>query len=145
MSFVSQNSPRTQLDATKQSTVALPIISATVNTVPIDLEAVNTGPALDQVCLLGNFGAANANSGNAAVISLQLMHSDTNVGANFVNVPGTGPINIASNGATYPANSNIEFAKPSFGVKRFVQVQLTQGAGGANSANAANFTFSLGF
>lgn len=144
MSFQSQSPQRSQLDALKQTTIALPIISATANTNAIDLECVNTFPAIEQVSFLANMQTANANSGNAAVISLQIQHSATNVSANFANIPGTGPINIASNGAVYPANTAINFPTPD-GCLQFVRLQIIQGAGGANSANAANITFQLGF
>lgn len=143
MAFQSQETQRRQLDAQKLTTIALPIISATVNTNAIDFECANVFPAQEEVSLLASTQSATANSGNAAVISVQLQHSATNVSANFVNVPGTGPVNIASNGAVYPA-TNINLAAPD-SLLQFVRLQVIQGAGGANSANAANITFALAF
>lgn len=144
MSFQSQYSPRAILDGQKQTTTALPIVGATVNTNAIDLEMVNTFPALDQVNFLAITGAATANSGNSAVLSVQLQHSATNVSANFVNVPGTSAVNIASSGALYPATT-VALPFPSNGVLEFVRLQVVQSAGGSNAANAANVTFALAF
>jgi hypothetical protein len=135
MSFQSQESPRRQLDATKLVTMALPIISNTSNTNIIDLEMVNTFPALEQVNFVASTQTANANSGNAAAINLIMQHSaDTNT-ANFVNVPGLALTSIATN-VTIPVGP---------GLLRYVRLQVAQGAGGSNSANAANVTFALQF
>jgi len=141
--YSSQYSSRVQLDGQKSTTMALPIISNTSNTNAIDLEAANPFPSSEQITLIAATGLANANSGNAAVLSFQLQHSNTNVSANFTNVSGTGPVNIASNGANYPA-TNTYLATPDV-LYRYVRLQVTQSAGGANSANAANITFALGF
>ena len=148
MAFQSQVTARVQIDALKTTTIALPIIGATVNTNAIDTEVVASTvsggfPALEEVSFLASTTSANANSGNSAVLSVQLQHSATNVSANFVNVPGTGPININSVNALYPA-TNINLATPDT-LLQFVRLQVQQTAGGANSANAANITFSLGF
>ena len=147
MAFQSQESQRRQLDGQKQTTIALPIIGATVNTNAIDTEIIGgttagSFPALEEVSIVAFTQSANANNGNAAVLSVQLQHSATNVSANFVNVPGTGPVNINSNGAVYPA-TNINLAYPDT-MLQFVRLQIQQTAGGANSANAANITFGLG-
>ncbi len=148
MAFQSQESQRRQLDGLKQTTIALPIAGATVNTNAIDTEVIGNAtagsfPALEEVSFIATTQSANANSGNAAVISVQLQHSNVNISANFVNVPGTGVVNIASNGALYPA-TNINLAYPDT-LFQFVRLQVVQSAGGANSANAANITLALGF
>ena len=148
MAFQSQSYPQSQLDGLKQTTIALPIIGATVNTNAIDTEVIGgttagSFPSLEEVNLLAITQSANANNGNSAVISIQLQHSATNVSANFVNVPGTGPINIASNGALYPATT--QDVPHAANLLQFVRLQVQQTAGGANSANAANITFALGF
>jgi hypothetical protein len=149
MGFSSQVTGRVQVDALKSTTIALPIISGTVNTNAIDTEVVNVAatsggfPALEEVSFLASTTSANANSGNSAVISVQLQHANVNTSANFVNVPGTGPTNINSVNALYPA-TNINLAVGDT-LLQFVRLQVTQGAGGANSANAANVTFSLAF
>ena len=144
MAFQSQQLPRIQLDAQKQVTMAFPIISNTSNSNIIDLEMVNTFPALEQVNFVATFAQANANSGNAAAVNVIMQHSADSNSANMVNVPGQALTSIASNGAVYPATT-VVFAVPPNTLKRYVQIQVSQGAGGANSANAANFTFSLGF
>jgi hypothetical protein len=143
MSFQSQESPRRQLDALKSVTMVLPIISNTSNTNIIDLECVNTFPALEQVSFIAATQSANANSGNAAALTFIMQHSaDTNT-ANFANVPWLGATSIASNGAVYPAtNTTIPVTA---GLLRYVRLQVAQAAGGANSANAANITFALAF
>ena len=144
MSFKSQQVPRIQLDAQKQVTMAYPIISNTSNSNIIDLEMVNTFPALEKVNFVAFCAAANANSGNAAAVNIIMQHcADTNT-ANFVNVPGQALTSIASNGATYPA-TNIVFAIPPTGLLRYVRLQIAQGAGGSNAANTANVTFALAF
>lgn len=148
MSFQSQVSARSQIDALKSTTIALPIISATVNTNAIDTEVIASAtsggfPALEEVSFLASTQSANANSGNSATLTVQLQHSATNVSANFVNVPGTGAITINSVNALYPA-TNLNLATPDT-LLQFVRLQVAQGAGGANSANAANITFSLAF
>ena len=144
MSFQSQQVPRIQLDAQKQVTMAFPIISNTSNSNTIDLECVKTFPSLEQVNFVAFAQVANANSGNAAAVNVIMQHcADTNT-ANFANVPGTALVSIASNGASYPA-TNIVFAVPPDTLKRYVRIQVAQGAGGANSANAANVTFGLAF
>ena len=147
MAFTSQLSQRSQLDGLKQTTIALPVGGATINTNAIDTEVIGTAasgsfPSLEEVSFLASTQSANANSGNAAVISVQLQHSATNVSANFVNVPGSGPQNIASNGALYPA-TNINVAIQD-ALLQFVRLQVSQTAGGSATTNAANITFSLG-
>jgi len=147
MAFSSQVTARSQIDALKSTTIALPIISSTINTNAIDTEIVSSTssggfPALEEVSFLATTTSANANSGNAAVISVQLQHSNVNTSANFVNVPGTGPININSVNALYPATT-LNLATPDT-LLQFVRLQVQQTAGGQNSANAANITFSLG-
>jgi hypothetical protein len=144
MAFQSQESPRRQLDALKQVTMVYPIISNTSNSNIIDLENVNPFPGLDQVNFVASFQQANANSGNAAAVNVIMQHSADSNSANMVNVPGTALQSIASNGAVYPA-TNIVFAVPPTALKRYVQIQVAQGAGGSNSANAANITFGLAF
>ncbi len=143
MPFSSQESTRRQLDALKQSVSALPVGGATINTNAIDLESPSF-PATEEVSFLASIQSANANSGNAATLSIQLQHSATNVSANFVNVPGTGPVTIASNGAVYPATNNIQLATPDT-LLQFVRLQASQTAGGSASTNAANITFALAF
>lgn len=142
-SYASQYPVRSQLDGQKLTTIALPIISQTINTNAIDLEAANPYPALENVDFVGVFGAANANSGNAAQINVIMQHSATNVSANFVNVPGLGVQSINSVNALYPATT-LTFPVGN-GLLQFVRLQVAQAAGGANSANAANVTFQLGF
>lgn len=144
MAFQSQESPRRQLDAVKQVTMAFPIISNTSNSNVIDLECAPTFPALEQVNFVAFAQSANANSGNSAAVNIIMQHSaDTNT-ANFANVPGQALTSIASNGAVYPV-TNVVFAVPPDTLKRYVRIQVAQGAGGANSANSANITFGLAF
>jgi hypothetical protein len=144
MSFQSQEAPRRQIDASKSVTLALPIISATVNTNIIDLECVNTFPSLEQVNFVASTASATANSGNAAAINCIMQHcADTNT-ANFANVSGQALLSIASNAAVYPA-TNLVFAVPPTGLLRYVRLQVAQAAGGSNAANTSNITFSLAF
>jgi len=141
--YSSQYNPRKQLDATKQATIALPLPGATANTNAVDLEAATPFPSLDLVDFLAIIGTANANNGNATNINVQLQHSAVNISANFVNLPGTAAISLASNGASYPGTT---IALPvGTGLLQFVRLQVTQEAAGANSANAANVTFALSF
>ena len=144
MALQSQESPRRQLDATKQVVLALPIISNTSNTNIIDLECAKTFNSLEQVNFVAFTGSATANSGNAATLSCIMQHcADTNT-ANFANVTGQAAQSVASNGALYPA-TNIEFAVPPTALLRYVRLQVAQGAGGSNAANTANVTFALAF
>ena len=149
MAFSSQVTARVQLDGLKQTTIALPIISGTVNTNAIDTEVANVSassggfPSLEEVSFIATTQSATANSGNSAVLSFQLQHSAVNISANFVNVPGTGAININSVNALYPATA-LNLATPDT-LLQFVRLQIQQTAGGSNSANAANVTFALGF
>ena len=142
-SYGSQYPTRSQVDASKATSIALPIISGTINTNAIDLEAAGPFPSTETISFIATIPAANANSGNAAVLSFQLQHSATNVSANFVNVPGTGPLNINSVNAFYPT-TNLNFGAPD-NLLQFVRLQGQQTAGGANSANAVNVTFELAF
>lgn len=142
-SYTSQYGTRAELDGQKLTVLALPIISATVNTNAIDLEAASPYPSYENVDFVGVFQAANANSGNNATLTVIMQHSATNVSANFVNVPGQAAQTINSVNAFYPATTL------TFGVAnqllQFVRLQVAQGAGGVNSANNANVTFQLGF
>ena len=145
MALQSQESPRRQLDATKLVILALPIISATANTNIIDLEVVKPFASLDQVNFVAFTDAATSNSTNAAAINCIMQHSAEPANtANMVNVPGQALTSIATNSGTYPA-TNIVFAIPPTGLLRYVRLQIAQGAGGSNAANASNVTFGLAF
>lgn len=142
--YASQVANRVQVDAQKQTTIALPIAGATVNTNAIDTEMGSTFPALELVDLVAVIPAANANTNNFTNLTLQLQHSNVNISANFVNVPGTGPVYINSaNAATFPATT-VVFPQGD-GLLQYVRVGATLGANGVNSANASNFTFGLQF
>ena len=142
--YASQVPNRIQVDAQKSTAIAMPIAGATVNTAAIDTEMGSTFPALELVDLVALVPAANANTNNFTNLTLQLQHSNVNTSANFVNVPGTGPVYINSaNAATFPATT-VVFPQGD-GLLQFVRVQATMGANGVNSANASNLVFQLQF
>src|ERR1019366_3863875 len=101
MAFTSQETPRRQLDALKQVTMAFPIISNTSNSNIIDLECAKTFNSLEQVNFVAFTQSANANSGNAAAVNVIMQHSADTNSANFANVPGMALTSIASNSALY--------------------------------------------